>query len=167
MALDTLVIFGTVNFNGGSSLLTRSMLVDFDGVLASTSDVIVSDDFTWLEGTLLGAGKLQCQGTAEISGDQKLKFMDSRRLVMDTTAQWSGSGDILLRNGASLEVSSTGSLTISASGALRIIEVGPTPVLSVFGQVQILPSSTPGWVVSSSPPFFFALFTFEGHANGV
>ncbi len=96
---------GSLKLSGGALTLNSDIslpqLEVSGGVLAGSGAVTVNTLFNWSGGKISGAGSLLLNGSTQISGGGA-KELDGRALANAGSAAWSGTGNILLQNGAAL-----------------------------------------------------------------
>src|SRR5262249_51526549 len=94
----TSVTGGTVNFSQGVGLPNLSVS---SGVLNCVSTMTIAQSLNWSGGTLGGTGTTTIQGGAQLNvSGPNYKILDGRTLNNSGTTVWTGTGGILLANGA-------------------------------------------------------------------
>ncbi|HHY56829.1 MAG TPA: hypothetical protein GYA08_15495, partial [Chloroflexi bacterium] len=130
---------GTTIISGGtfaglsSAALTPATLVMGSGVLTASTDITVTQVFTWNAGTLSGAGRTVVAGqlamVAGQPGFDTVRSLDGRTLVVANQAYWSGA---TLRgyNGAQMHILPGASLDLQIAGTLEHYNsIGARPTL--------------------------------------
>ncbi len=112
---------GTVRFSNVPVLVNGAGLVVESGVtlamsglagaLGGEGDVVVNGTFNWDRGTISGNGDFRVNGALNITGSSG-SVLDGRTMELHGTAQWSGSGDLRLRNFANLQIQPAATFTI-------------------------------------------------------
>ena len=117
----------------GSATLTPAALVMTSGVLTASSDITVTQVFTWNAGTLSGSGRTVVAGQLAMVAGQfgfdTARNLDGRTLVVANQAYWSGA---TLRgyNGAQMHILPGASLDLQVAGTLEHFNsIGARPTL--------------------------------------
>lgn len=96
---------GSLGLSGGTltmnSNISPNQLDISGGILTGAGNLTVNTLFNWSGGKISGSGNLLLNGSAQISGGSA-KQLEGRGLVNAGSAEWSGAGNILLQNGATL-----------------------------------------------------------------
>ena len=90
--------------------------LDLAGTLTGAGDLTVND-LDWLAGTISGTGQVTIPTSLRLPGVGS-RSLDTRRLVVDGTLNWTGAGSLHLDHAAILE--NQGQMTLQGSGPLVI-----------------------------------------------
>lgn len=118
---------GTVRFSNvpvvvnGAGMVVESgvtlVMTGLAGSLSGEGDVTINGKFNWERGTISGNGVLRVNGVWNLNGSGGC-ILDGRMLELHGTAQWSGSGDLRLRNFANLHIRPGATFTIQNNAQL-------------------------------------------------
>lgn len=123
-----------IDFNATSTI--ASAFAETSGNLAGTGTVTVSGASNWTGGAMTGSGTTRFMSNATLMPpqDNELYVLDARRLTFAGNATLNGSvGGVNVRDAATLEVASSGTLTFH--GDAHVDNGGSSPSLIVDGTI--------------------------------
>lgn len=103
---------------------------------------LISSTFEWTAGTMSGAGStwVVAGSTLNMTGTAS-KILNERPLTTEGTINWSGLGNISIRNGAQLHINPTGVFNVTGSGDFES-GGGQGGEFSVVGQLNLNSAGT-------------------------
>jgi hypothetical protein len=111
---------------GGASTLDNDTTLNFSGgTIGGSGDLTLNGPLNWTGGTMGGAGTTNAGGGLTIGGSAS-KALDARTLniTANTSATWTGSGDIAVGNGAVLDNQVNATFTVQTQGNQGISTFG-------------------------------------------
>jgi len=109
---------GTLDISSGSDQVMDQLDLA-GGILQGSDDLTITTSLTWSSGTIGGVGELNLPDTVTLSLDGSgARTLDARALNLDGALNWTGSGNLTLRNGAML--TNQGEMTWTGLGTLYL-----------------------------------------------
>ncbi len=115
---------GAVTLGSGEAIALTTLTLSA-GTIQGGDPVTVSGAFNWSGGILTGAGTLNANGGATVSGTAVKDLTQSRVLNVAGSSTWSGTGGMRIGSGASLH--NAGTFTAQSDAALSTL-AGATPL---------------------------------------
>ena len=134
-------IYDAATINSGTVTIdaeqTVSELYLNDGTLTGANDIAITRTGRWSDGVLAGGGTfdLLADSTFEFSGNSQ-KDLQDRTINLAGTATWSGSGNILAREGGTLNILSSGVFDAQNNQSFYWNHNGGAPVINNAGMFR-------------------------------
>lgn len=133
---------GELSITSGATFFAP-LTLEAGGYLSGTGNVVIQAPMVWSGGTMSGKGKTTTNGYLTLSGSDTKELRSGRRLVVNASASWSGSG--VLRHGEG----GTGTAIENAIGSVFEV-IGDTSTEHVTGSGDPATFNNKGTLVKST-----------------